>query len=283
MDAFRRRLCLGGALLMTGMRGARAAPAAPAATLRLGVMPVYGVRTLMKRYDPVRAYVGRLLGQPVRIETAPDFRRFLNSILAREFDIVVAAAHFARIAQLDAGWVPLVQFKPDHDTLLIVRAGDAPKRAADLAGKEVAVIDRLAVTVMGGLNYLASQGVKADVDYRVVEYRNHASVVQALLSGASAMAVTTTHGLYQIPTDQRTRISVYRHVSDIPAFVILAAPGLPKAAIDRLSAGLASFANEPEGLEFLGQNSYTGVVVADETMMRRSDAFLEETRSAIGK
>jgi phosphonate transport system substrate-binding protein len=246
-------------------------------------MPVYGVRTLMKRYDPIRAYISRLLGQPVRIETAPDFRRFLKSVLAREFDIVVAAAHFARIAQLDAGWIPLAQFKPDHDTLLIVRTGEVPKRVADLAGKEVAVIDRLAVTVMGGLNYLVSQGVKADVDYKVVEYRNHASVVHALLSGVSAMAVTTTHGLHQIPTDQRARIAVYKNLSDIPAFVILAAPSLPKAAIDRLNAGLASFANESEGLEFLGQNSYTGLVVADEAMMRRADVYLEETRGALGR
>ncbi len=280
MDRFRRRFCLGAAALLAGTRPALAV--APE-TLRLGVMPVYGVRTLMKRYDPIRAYVARLLGQPVRIETAPDFRRFLSSILAREFDIVVAAAHFARIAQLDAGWVPLAQFKPDHGTLLIVRAGEAPKRVADLAGKEVAVVDRLAVTVMDGLNYLASQGLKTDVDYKVVEYRNHTSVVHALLSGASEMAVATTHGLNQIPADQRARIAVYKHVSDIPAFVILAAPGLPKQAIDRLSAGLAIFANEPEGLEFLEQNSDTGLVAADEAMMRRSDAYLEETWGAIGK
>ena len=221
MDRYRRRLCLGAALALSGLRPAFAA-ADP--IVRLGLMPVYGIRALMQRYEPMRGYLSSLLGQAVRVETAPDFPRYLNSILAGEFDIAVAAAHLARIAQQDAGWTPLAQFEPDNDTLLITRAGEAPKRPADLAGREVAVIDRLAITVMGALHYLERQGLKADRDYRVVEYRNHASVVHSLLAGRSALAVTTSHGLYQLPSEQLERITVYRRVSDIPAFVVIAAP-----------------------------------------------------------
>lgn len=279
MDPSRRRLCLAAAMALMGARSARAEDR----TLRLGLMPVYGIRALMSRYEPMRAYLSRLLGRPVRIESAPDFQRFLRSLLAGEFEIAVAAAHFARIAQLDAGWVPLAQFEPDHDTLLISRAGEVPKRVNELAGREVAVIDRLAITVMGALNYLERQGMVADKDYKVVEYRNHASVVQSLLSGASAMAVTTTHGLHEIPTDPRARIAVYRDVSDIPAFVILAAPSVAKTDIDKLRPGLLAFPREAEGIEFMGRNTYTGLHVANETAMRRADPFLKETRRRVAQ
>lgn len=278
MDAVRRRLCLAALSTLAGPVSATEAP-----TLRLGLMPVYGIRALMSRYEPMRGYLARLLGQPVRVETAPDFPRYLNSLLAGEFDIAVAAAHFARIAQLDAGWVPLAQFEPDHDTLLITRIEDAAKPIAALAGGEVAVIDRLAITVMGGLHYLEHQGLKVDQDFRVVEYRNHASVVHSLLSGASAMAVTTSHGLHQIPSDQRVRLAIHRSVSDIPAFVVMARPGLTKATLAKLRAGFLAFPRAPEGVEFLGQHSYTGLHPADEAAMRRADPFLKETRRMVGK
>ena len=278
MDAVRRRLCLAALLTLAGPVSATEAP-----TLRLGLMPVYGIRALMSRYEPMRGYLSRLLGRPVRVETAPDFPRYLSSLLAGEFDIAVAAAHFARIAQLDAGWTPLAQFEPDHDTLLITRIEDAAKPIAALAGGEVAVIDRLAITVMGGLHYLEHQGLKADKDFRVVEYRNHASVVHSLLSGASAMAVTTSHGLHQIPADQRARLATYRSVSDIPAFVVMAGPGMAKAELAKLRAGLLAFPRAAEGVEFLGQHSYTGMHSADEAAMRRADPFLKETRRMVGK
>jgi len=278
-DVARRRFCLAGALALAST--GRTWAAGP--TLRLGLMPVYSIRALATRYEPVRAYLADLLGQPIRIETAPDFVRYLRGILAGQFDVAVAAAHFARIAQLDAGWTPIVQFEPDHDTLLISRAGEAPKRAADLAGQEVAVIDRMAITVMGALHYLERQGLRTDVDYRVVEHRTHASVVHSLLSGGSAMAVTTTHGLHQLPPEQRARIEVWRSVSDIPAFVAMAAPTLPAAKLERLRTGLLRFPREPAGLDFMARNSYTGLHPADEAAMRRADPFLKETRRMIAR
>lgn len=279
MDFDRRRWCLAAALALAGFGRAGATEA----TVRLGLMPVYGIRTLMSHYEPVRHYLAQQLKRPVRVETAPDFLRYLNRILAGEFEIAIAAAHFARIAQLDKGWVPLAQFTPDHDTLLIGRADALPKRPSDLAGREVAVIDRLAITVMGGLQYLERQGLESDRDYKVVEYRNHASVVHSLLSGASTLAVTTSHGLRQIPTDLRARVALYKHVTDIPAFVILAAPTLDKASVAMLRDRLQSFPREAEGLEFFAQTGYTGLRLADEAAMRRADPYLKATRRMVGR
>lgn len=275
----RRQFLLASAIALAGIHPV----AAEGGVVRLGLMPVYGIRTLMSRYEPMRAYLARLLGRTVRVETSSDFLRYLNSILAGDFEIAVAAAHFARIAQLDAGWIPLVQFDPDHDTLLIVRGEDARKNVTDFAGHEIAVIDRLAITVMGALHYLERQGLRPDKALRVTEYRNHASVVHSLLSGASAMAVTTSHGLHQIPADLRARVAVYRDIVDIPAFTVIASPRLPKPDVERLRAGMLAFAREAEGIDFMAFNSYTGVHAAAENQMRRADPFLKETRRMVGR
>ena len=39
------------------------ATSAESRVLRLGLMPVYGIRTLMSRYEPMRAYIARTLGR----------------------------------------------------------------------------------------------------------------------------------------------------------------------------------------------------------------------------
>jgi phosphonate transport system substrate-binding protein len=274
MNAMRRRLCLAAGLALLGVRPGRAADA----PLRLGVMPVYNARALMQSYDPLRAYLARLAGRPVRIETAPDFAQYLRRILAGEYELCVAAAHLARIAQLDAGLRPLAQFEPDHDTLLIVRADRPLKSFAELAGGEVAVIDRLAITVMGALHHLEKQGLRPDRDFRVTEHRNHASVAHALISGNSRLGVTTSHGLRQLPPDLGNRVAVHGDVVDIPAFVVLAGPGLPAGLLPRLRGGLLDLPNSAEGRAFLANTGYSGLHPADEAAMRRADPFLKETR-----
>lgn len=280
VDALRRRLCLAAGLALFG---GRPAAGAQDGALRLGVMPVYGIRLLLQRYEPMRAYLARLLGRPVRIETAPDFPLYLQRLLTGEFDIAVTAAHFARIAQRDAGWVPLVQFEPHHDTLIIVRADRQPAAINELAGREVAVIDRVAITVMGALHYLEKQGLRPDLDFRVTEHRTHASVVHSLLSGESFMAVTTSHGLRQVPDDLRKKVVVYRDILDIPAFTVLAGPSLPAEWIPLLRGGMFTFAQEREGIDFLAQVGYSGLRVADEATMRRADPYLKETRRVLLK
>lgn len=274
MDGMRRRLALAALLAAAWPVAAAVRP-----TLRLGLMPVYGARALVSRYEPLRAYLTRLLGQPVRVETAPDFRRYLTSLLAGEFDVAVAAAHFARIAQRDAGWRPLIQFEPGNDTLLLARAGGTPPQLADLAGRELAVIDRLAITVMAALHHIEeTAGLVADRDYRVVEYRNHAGVVHSLLAGASAMAVSTGHGLNKLPADLRAGVTVFRSLPEVPGFVVMAAPGFGRARLDRLRAGLRGFLPTAEGREFMALNGYTGLHAADERVMRQADVYLKETR-----
>lgn len=280
MDGQRRRLILAGLLALAG--GVRPAVAIDPVPLRLGIMPIYGIRSLVRRYEPMRSYIARRLSQPVRVETAADFRKYLASMLAGEFDIAVAAAHFARIAQLDAGWLPLIQFTPGHDATLVAPAGPRAPYLASLVGRELAVIDRLAITVMGALAYLDRQGLQAGRDFRVVEHRNHASVVHALLSGSCAMAVTTSQGLHQIPGDQRERLAVVHTLPEIPAFVVLAAPTLGQATTARLRTAMSDFAGTAEGLEFLAQSSYTGTRVADDRAMRQADPYLSATRRMMG-
>ncbi len=256
-----------------------AADAAPG--FILGIIPVHSARVLAERYEPLRDYLEQTLKQPVRIESAPDFRRFHERTLRGDFDLTITPAHFARIAQKDAGHQPLAQFTPDHDALLIFSSERPLSGIRDLKEKKLAVIDRLAITVTATMQYLESQGLRAEQDYQIVEYRTHASTAFALISGLAAAAVTTSQGLLQMPDELRRKMVVQKHIADIPSFFLVARANMDKTRSTNLKNALLAFPDAAEGIDFLGHTGYDDVIPASEAALRRADGYLKETRRAL--
>jgi phosphonate transport system substrate-binding protein len=258
-----------------------AATAQAASAFILGVPPIHSARVLTERFEPLRAYLEKQLGQPVRIESGADFRRFHKRLLRGDFDLTITPTHFARIAQLDAGFQPLAKFAPDHDALLMHAAERPLNSVTDLRGQQLAVIDRLAITATATLHYLATQGLEADRDYRIVEHRSHASAAYSLIGGLSAAAVTTSQGLKQIPADMRDKLLLQKHIADIPAFVMMAKPGMAPSRADRLKSILLAFPRQAEGIKFMSRLGYTKLSPIDAAHMKRADVYLNETRKAL--
>ncbi len=247
----------------------------------IGVLPIHSSRVLVERFDPLRVYMERVLRRPVRIESAPDFARFHARTMNQDFDLTITAAHFARIAQKEKNLQPLAQFQPDHDSLLVYNK-DAPlDTPLALKGKQLAVIDRLAITVMAAIEYLSEQGLESDRDYKVVEHRTHASVAHSLVSGLAAAAVTTSQGLLQMPDEFRGKLVVHKHIADIPAFVFLVKPDLPREQVERIRAALLAFPQTAEGSDFLRHTGYTAIRPVTEAAMKRADPYLKETRKVL--
>ncbi len=247
----------------------------------LGVLPVHSSRLLVERYEPLRAYLERALQQPVRIESAADFARFQARTLHGDFDLAITPCHFARIAQKDLSFQPLAHLEPDHDALLVTRLDRPLASLDDLRGRQLAVVDRLAITVMATTRYLDEQGLASDRDYQVVEHRTHASVVHSLLSGLSAAAVTSSQGLLQLPEESRKKLRVQKRVTGIPAFVFLAKDSLPRIQAERLKSLLLAFPREAEGARFLANTGHTGLHATSEAVMQRVDPYLSETRKVL--
>lgn len=255
--------------------------AAQAAVYTVGVLPIHSARILAERYEPLRAYLENHLKQPVRIESAVDFARFHARTLNGDFDLTLTPAHFARLAQKDAGFQALAQFTPDHDALLIHSAERPLAGLGDLRGAQLAVIDRLAITVMASLSYLEEQGLEAGRDYRVTEHRTHASAAYSLINGLSVAAVTTSQGLLQMPDELRRKLLVHKPIADIPVFVFLAKPEAARPQVERMQKLIMDFPATTEGASFLKNIGYGGVVAASEVRLKRADAYLKATRKAL--
>jgi len=275
------RLLLVGIVLFAGMiTTAKAAPSA-SSTFIVGVLPIHSARVLAERYEPLRTHLESHLKQPVRIESAFDFRGFHLRSVRGDFDLSITPAHFARLLQTEAGGQPLVQFSPDHDSLLLYSAGQPLNSFADLKGKKLAVIDQLAITVMAALHFLHTQGLEANLDYTVVQHRTHASAAYSLINGMSAAIISTSQGMRQIPEEVRRQLIVKKHIANIPAFILMARADMPKSQVEQLKRALLAFPNEAAGIDFLAKTGYKNLIPINEAAMKRIDPYLDATIKAL--
>ncbi len=254
---------------------------AQGASFVIGLAPIHSMRILAQRYEPLRAYLEAQLGRPVFVESAPDFAEFQARTLRGEFDLTLSPAHFARLAQKDKGFQPIVQFLPDHDAMLVYSVDRPLSSVGLLKNQPLAVIDRLTIGTMAALNYLEEHGLEAGRDYRVVEFHTHAGLGQSLANGTALAGVTTTPGLKQMPEAVRDKLRVFARIADIPAFVILAKPGASRTERERLQQAVLDFGRDKAGQAFLKGVAYSALVPADEQSLKRVDPDLKATRKGL--
>jgi phosphonate transport system substrate-binding protein len=245
--------------------------------LEIGVFPYLSVRAVLTTYQPIRRYLQRELGQPVELYTAPDFRTFIERTRQGEYDVLITAPHFARLAQVQTGYEPLAGFTKELHPIIVVATSSPFKNLADLRGKTVVIPDRLAIVSMIGLRLLREQGIESDRDFRLVSAVSHNSAVLDVTRAKADAAITEAAALQQMPEELRNGVRVIATAGKAPHVMLMAHPRLGRSTIQKLRYLLEQFArNSPEGREFLVATGYEGMKPVSETEMKGLDPYAQE-------
>lgn len=106
-------------------------------SFKLGVAPHTSARVILEMYQPLRLHLERALGQPVEVQTAPDFTEFGRRALNQEYDLAVTTGHQARFYQTEAGYLPLLTYKADFKAVALVAKDSPYRKPGDLNGTTV--------------------------------------------------------------------------------------------------------------------------------------------------
>jgi ABC-type phosphate/phosphonate transport system substrate-binding protein len=270
-----RRLFL--AALAALLAGYAARPRAKDRALRLGVLPVLPVRQLFRRYLPFSSHLEWTLGRPVVLETAADFPAFYARLARGEFDLASFAPHMARLAQKDLGWIPLAQFKPDGDAVLLSLKDGGADSVDELHGKTIAVPDRTALVVLVTLDALGQRDLVEGRDFRLLETRNHLSALRALETGEAAAMISRGNGFLS-PID-RSRLRVLLQVDGVAGWLVMAAPELDEALRGRVRQALMQFNSSPQSFLFFAEHGYNRLAPVSEEELRKLDSLVAATRN----
>ena len=245
--------------------------------LKIGLLPVLSARVLLTNYQPLRAYLERELRQPVELVTATDFRTFHLSTIAGEYDAVVTAPNFARLAQIDAKYIPLAAYRSVNRAILIT-AKDRPLRSLnDLRGQSLAILDRHAMVVSQTLYWLREQGMQAGTDFKIVETPSLNSAAYSVQNHQSVLAVMAPTGMKQMPESIKDSIQVFATLPELPSSLIWMAHPRIAAQVPKIKSALLKLTTAiPEGAQFLETTGYIGLrdITSDE--MKALDPYAKE-------
>ena len=254
---------------------------AQAETIRIGIIPYLTPSVLMDLFQPLRLQLQKDLGQPVELFTAPDVRSFARRTLKPDFDIIITAAHQARLAQQESGYRPLAHFTGPLHAAVIVSRDSKLKQLDDLRGKRIAMTDRSILVNIVMTKIFGDLGLgEKDFYFQPANSQNTALI--SVAQGHSDAAVIAHFTLDQSPEEQRNAVRLIYRSPRLPNVTLLASAKLPAPLRERIRSSLLALPSTADGADFLEKSRFHGIQATDENFMRGLDPYLKETRKQLG-
>lgn len=271
------RLCI----VIVAVLAASAASGA-ARPLRVGILPYLSPRTLLVEFSPLRQFLEHELRTPVEIHTAPDFPRFLQRTKARDFDLVVTAPHFARLAQKRYGFRPLIAIRADFYALILVQASDPARSLADLKGRKLHLPHRISYVSMQLERFLRQGGLSPEKEMKL---KYHSTDNNAILAGQNGQgeAVGTSRAVFErMPKEITERLRIIGSTPSAVSLIGMADPRMPTQRVEAVMEALRKFLYSEWGLDFFEKGAVYFVPANAETM-QQTDPYLKELLQRLGE
>lgn len=270
-------------VLLGGIGNLLAREGTPAAKpLTVGLMPYLSTRTLLANYQPIALALEQSLKQPVLLLTAPDFDTFVRRVFDGEYDIVLLAPHYARLATKEYGYSALIMHKAPIRGVLISSRNAPLKSFDDLRGQIISVVDRSALIAVAGVLTLADAGLREGSDYRFVESVSHSSALHNTVSGRARAALVSHSTLILAPEELQREAVVWREIATVPGQFYIAHNRVPVARQQVVKAALLAFEKTAEGQRFFEKTSHGGFREPSNEDYALLDRLLPETRRHLG-
>ncbi len=242
--------------------------------LVVGVLPTLSPRVLLGNYQPFRMYLEQNLKRPVEMVTAKNFTVFHQNAMAGNYDVVITAAHLARLAQVEGQFLPMATYQSSNRAMLMTSKAAPLKSVSQLKGNTIATLDRSALIVSQTLLWLKDKQLQIGKDYRLLETSSHNSAAYSVLSGESALAIVSPAGLKQMPLDIQEGLQIFASLPPVPALMWIAHPRI-SSEVPRLKAVLLAFTPQsPEGKQFFDKTGYQNMRDITEEEMKSLDPHL---------
>lgn len=250
--------------------------AADTESVRMGVFPYLSTRALLDVYEPVRLFLMEEMGRPVNLFTAPNYKAHANRTARSEFDILITPPHFARLAQREAGYLPLALYTRELHSIVVVANNSVIRSLQDLQGMRVATPSRLALVTIVGRQLFRDGGLSPDNGVVMLSGASHANAVLAVQRGEAEAAITEHSALAQMPKELRNSVRVIAQSGALPHVMYLGHQRLGQAQLERLKAALLKFPATVAGRQFLANTGSEGLRPINEVDLKGMDPYIDE-------
>jgi phosphonate transport system substrate-binding protein len=240
----------------------------------LGVAPHTSARVILEMYQPLRLHLEKALGQPVAIETAPDFTEFARRAIRQEYDIAITTGHQARLFQTDAAYLPLITYKSSFKAIALVAKNANIRYPADLKGKTALGLSPSSLVTLWGQHWLKANNLGS----LPVKYISAAdSTIQQILAGEAGVAFTSLANFQKLPPEQQQALSILAE-SEAMAGRVYMLNKRRAAQQKKVEQALLSFAESAEGKRYFEQTKLEGYRPLRSGELQSMEPYANEVR-----
>lgn len=251
----------------------------PDKPLEIGVVPYISTRVLVSSYEPMRLYLEQALGKSVKIYTAAGFKQFFLNSKRGDYDLVITAAHFARILQKEHKFTPLVRYSTGARGLVMTTLNSPLKTMQDLRGQVIAVPDQLSLAAIVCMTHLRENGMQPGIDFQLLEVPSFASAILSVQKGDAMAAISSQGPLAQMPRELRESVRPIVDTGEYISLIFLAHQRLGKKTTKLLNDTLLRFSSESnEGKKFLTGTGFGTLIPVSAKDMGSLDRYVAETK-----
>lgn len=243
----------------------------------LGIAPHTSARVILEMYQPLRLHLEKSLGKTVLVETAPDFNEFGRRALAQEYDIAITTGHQARVYQVDAGYLPLMTYKAEFKAVALVAKKRRYRKPADLQGTTVLGLSPSSLVTLWGQNWLQ----KNQVNGVTMKYVSAAdSISHQVLAGDASVAFTSLANFQKLPAEQQEALTIIAESEAMAGRTYMLNKSQSAQQL-KIEQALLSFAETPEGKQYLSQNKLGGYRKLRPRELESMEPYAAETRQLL--
>jgi phosphonate transport system substrate-binding protein len=244
--------------------------------LTFGIYPYLTPTQIVEQFTPLKEYIGKTLGRPVAMLSAPDFTTFIERTRKGEYDVIFTAPHMGRLAEKRDGYRRVAQTGYQIVVVVLVRRDSPIRWLDDLHARSIAIGSRNSMTYQVVAEALRRRGLGLGQDVRLVETASFSNVLQAVMRGEAEAGGTGTL-LWDGATDeQRDALRVVFQSGPVPGFLVMAHPRLGEAGIRRLQQALPAFGSTSAGVAYFRQTLQTDFRPLDDAAMKRIDPYVAD-------
>lgn len=243
----------------------------------IGVAPHTSARVILEMYQPLRVYLEQALGRPVEATTAPDFDTFARRGLAQEFDLAITTGQQARLLQVDAKYIPLLTYKADFKSMVLVAAGDFIQKPEDLKGKPVLGLSPTSQVTLWGQHWLKEKKVEvASIKYVSASD----SVAQLVISGEAAAGFVSLANYQKLTPEVRGQLRILAESKPMAGRVYLL-NSRHAASQKKMDAVLWAFSATPAAKLYFETNKLEGYRKLRAAELKEMDPYANEVRTVL--
>ncbi|MGI9449338.1 MAG: phosphate/phosphite/phosphonate ABC transporter substrate-binding protein [Geminicoccaceae bacterium] len=157
---------------------------APKPSYRLGVFPYLPALTIDRLYGPVAEAFSFELDRLVKLRTKTTFESFETAMADQSYDIIFVHPFFLVEAMDRHGYMPLARLAKPLTAILTVRDDSPATSLHDLVGGTIGLPPKLAAVSDLIRAALIDAKLRPGLDVGIRHFRNKASCLQAVLTGA---------------------------------------------------------------------------------------------------